>query len=84
MEILFIIIWLLIGIIAVWRMYHYNLKDWYNDFKESYWDFDKREGSSSIRFLLYMSPLLIVGGLATLIISEIMHGGCWYFTTKDK
>lgn len=80
----FIIIWLLLGIITVWREYHGLLKTWYKDFNESYWEFDKRENNSGIRVLLYSSPLLIFGGLITLIMSGLLSTPCWWFTTKNK
>lgn len=79
-----IIIWLLLGIIAVWREYHGSLKNWYIQFNESYWEFDKKENNSSIRFLLYSSPLFIFGGLITLIMFELLSKNCWWFTTKNK
>lgn len=86
MIVLFIIIWLLLGIIAVWRDYHGTLKTWYEDFNESYWDFDKENNNSSaIRMMLYISPLLILGGLIILLIFESVDtNNCWWFTTKNK
>jgi hypothetical protein len=84
MEIVYIVIWLLLGIIAVWREYHGTLKSWYDDFNESYWDFHKREGSSAIKMLLIFSPVLIFGGLISLIMFESLTTTCWWFTTKNK
>ena len=81
---LLIIIWLLLGIIAVWRDYHGTLKEWYCSYRESYWKFDKEENGSSIRFLLYLSPLFIFSGLITLIMFESLSKTCWWFTTKNK
>ena len=86
MLILFIIIWLLLGVIAVWRDYHGTLKEWYRNYGESYWKFDKENNNSSaIRMIVNTSPLLIIGGLITLLISEsISTNTCWWFTTKNK
>lgn len=84
MKTLLIILWLLCGIIAVWRVYHGDLKNWYEKFDESYWDFDKKNGFSSIRLLLYMSPIMILGGLISLLLWELTSDTCWWFTTKNK
>ncbi len=82
---LFIILWLLLGIIAVWRSYHGDLKYWYNQFNESYWDFDKENGFSAIRLLIYTSPLIILGGLFSLLTLELTSkDNCWWFTTRNK
>lgn len=83
--IVFLIIWLLCGIIAVWREYHGTLKTWYEDSNESYWDYHKREGSSGIMMLLWMTPLFILCGTCSLIIVELYsENNCWWFTTKNK
>ena len=88
MIILIFSIWLLCGVIAVWRLYHGDLKGWYELTGQSYWDFDKeRGGDSAIRFLLHISPIFILGGLVTLIISEANpypYCPTWWFTTKNK
>lgn len=82
-----IIVWLLCGVIAIWRGYHSYLKLWYENFQESYWDFNKIKGKSTIKTFLTMSPILILGGLASLITIEIFiesNYKCWWFTTKNK
>jgi hypothetical protein len=85
MTVLFIIIWLLLGIIAVWRDYHGTLKEWYHNHKESYWKFDKKNNNvSAIRTIVNTSPLLIIGGLISLLISESINTTTWWFTTKNK
>lgn len=82
---LFTILWLLCGIIAVWRQYHGSLKNWYNEFNESYWDFDKREGGCALRILLIFSPVFILGGLISIVVFEIaLKENSWWFTTKNK
>lgn len=81
MIITIIIIWLLLGLIAVWRFYHGTLKDWYITFNESIWEYDP----SLMISIIVTSPLHITGGLFTLIIVEL--SSCpksWWFTTKDK
>jgi hypothetical protein len=81
------ILWLLIGIIAVWREYHGCLKLWYNGYQESCWYFDKKNNkTSAIRILCYMAPILILAGVITLFVLEASNSdSCWYFTTpKNK
>ena len=84
MLVLLIIVWLLAGLIAVWREYHGMLKSWYDSYEESYWDFDKESGFSAIRLLLYISPIMILGGLFSLSLCELTPNTCWWFTTKNK
>lgn len=87
MTILLITLWLLCGVICVWRLYHGDLKSWYYKFGESYWDFDKRNnGNSAIRLVLYLSPLFILMGVISLIVSELDNktNNTWWFTTKNK
>lgn len=81
---IFIIVWLLLGIIATWRMYHGTLKSWYIRFNESYWKYHDRNGDSAIHFLVIFSPLLILGGMITFILHLIDKEVCWWFTTKNK
>ena len=82
---LFIILWLICGIIAVWRYYHGTLKSWYDSYKESYWDFDKENNNiSTIRLVVYSSPIIILGGLISLLLWESSNHNCWWFTTKNK
>lgn len=86
METIFIIIWLLCGIIAVWREYHGLLEYWYIMHNESYWDYDRENNkSSAIRFFLTMSPFFICCGLTYLIVNEMSSiKKSWWFTTKNK
>jgi uncharacterized membrane protein len=85
MYILSIIIWLLLGIIAVWREYHGVLKYWYVRYNESYWNFHKKNNLSSLGLLIMLSPIFILFGLVSLIILELTNpDSCWWFTTKNK
>jgi len=85
MIVLFIIIWLLLGIIAVWRNYHGWLKFWYIEFNESYWEYAKTENGKVFKILFWGSPILISGGLITLLLFEFSSkDNCWWFTTKNK
>ena len=85
MSTIFIIVWLLLGVIAIWRDYHGILKDWYDRYGESYWDFDKENNNySAIRLVIYSTPIIILGGLISLIMIELSTPTCWWFTTKNK
>ena len=85
---IYIILWLFVGFIAVWRMYHGDLKGWYELANESYWDFDKRQGTSAIRYLLKFSLIFILCGLVSLLSFELRSNNyfkpTWWFTTKNK
>ena len=79
-----IIIWLLLGIVAIWRVYHGCLKWWYNIYKESYW---KSNNNMALKTLLGFSPIFIIGGGVTLLLFELTlkpSTPCWWFTTKNK
>jgi hypothetical protein len=82
----FIIIWLLLGAIGIWREYHGTLRWWYERHGESYWDFHRRHGNSAIQMLLLFSPLFIMSGPIGLVLFEITNRGrnCWWFTTKNR
>ena len=86
MTTLLVIIWLICGLIAVWRDYHGCLKNWYEQFNESYWDFHRRQGESAISIIIWGSPLIILGGLFSLLLVEYDNNvkPVWYFTTKNK
>lgn len=84
LQIIFLIVWVILGIAGHWRMYHGMLKRWYIRFNESYWDYDKRNGDSAIRFITYTSPLSPLFGLIWFIISFMEEDNCWWFTTKGK
>lgn len=85
MLITFIIIWLLLGIISIWRQYHGWLKFWYNSYNESYWKYAKKENGQVFTLLFLGSPLFIIGGVLTLLFFEFLtEGNCWWFTTKNK
>ncbi len=87
---IFIISWLLSGILGVQIAYYSTLKSWYFNHGESYWDFDKRNGDSAIRFLLIFSPILVIGGcisLFTITITTYLnekHNFCLYFKVSNK
>jgi len=79
--IIFILIWCLIGLVSLWRVYHGFLKDWYIRFNESYWSYDAK----TFKLLFIASPVFIMGGLFTLLYWEInVNTTNWYFTTKNK
>ncbi len=79
MENIFIIIWLLTGLITVWRHYHGINKYWYETF-------NKKESSSLIRTLLFVSPIFIAGGIITAILfTSLTHvKGCWWFRIPNN
>ena len=78
MLMLFIIIWLLLGVIAVWRTYWGDIKRWHLQF-----NCDLRKDNtfnSHLKFLTTYSPILILGGLLTLINTEIIFKyNTWYY-----
>lgn len=78
-------VWLLCGIVAIWRDYHGFLKYWYKMTGKSAWEYP------SDRFILKthgwfylltfsLGPILL---LATETSNET-HYGAWWFTTKNK
>ena len=82
---LFIIIWLLLGMITVWRTYHGFLKHWYICYNESYWKYVKEQNGTVFKILFLGSPIFIIGGLLTLLLFEFsFQYNCWWFTTKNK
>ena len=78
MLMLFIIIWLLLGVITVWRTYWGYIKKWYMKF-----NCDLRKDykfNSHLKLLICGSPILIIGGISSLIMSEILNPyNTWYF-----
>lgn len=80
-KIIVCVIWGLLGFIAHWRIYHGLLKEWFQKWNESLWD----EDPTTLKLLLWASPIFIVGGLLTLLLGEFMFKyNTWWFTTKDK
>lgn len=75
---LFIIIWLLLGIIALWRTYYGWIKEWYLEFND---DLRKnRLYNSHLIILLILSPLFLLGGLLSLIYWEsLSRYNTWYY-----
>lgn len=84
MEI-FLTLWLLSGAIGFWRTYHGLLKHWYDMFGYSYWDYDEG-GMSALKLMCFLSPILIIGGMLSLLLLEISYVAkpVWWFTTKNK
>ncbi len=82
-----LIIWFLIGAAAAWRYYHGVLKGWYDNFNESYWDYEC-EGLSAIKLIVLGSPILVVGGLFSVLLTEFIltspYQPTWWFTTRGK
>lgn len=78
MKEILITIWLLLGIIGVWRTYWGAIKEWHIRFNE---DIRNTEYGHH-KILIIFSPILIVGGLLTLMIFETIYDNCWYFKTK--
>lgn len=80
LEIIGIAVWLIIGMIAVWREYWARIKYWYERFGKDLrkeWEFN-----SHLIFLLICSPVFICGGILTWLVFEynISRGySCWYF-----
>ncbi len=85
MEI-FIIIWLLFGIIALWREFHTNRKIWYNRTGKD----NLKDSTSSLILLLILSPIFISGGLLICLLFEYEgpfsgKERTWYFKIpKDE
>jgi hypothetical protein len=81
METIYIIlitIWLLLGIIAVWRTYYGDIKSWYFKFNcDLRKDYDY---NGHLKLLLIGSPIFIIGGLFSLIMMEVSNStNTWYF-----
>lgn len=74
-----IIIWLLLGLIAVWRTYHGMFKDWFLEFGKHRLDTNH---TSAYWVLIIFSPIWIFGGLITLICFEIGNETCWYYNIE--
>lgn len=78
MIITFIIIWLLCGIIAVWRIYYGFIKHWYLQFNSDLRN--EYSHNNMLKILLILSPLFIIGGLISLILFETgFSHNTWYF-----
>lgn len=76
--ILILILWLLAGYCA-WRCRYYGMiKSWYNTFKEDYRDY---KDGSALSFWRFVSPLVILGGLVSLITGYCLdsENWCWNF-----
>lgn len=83
----YVIIWLLLGVAAIVRMYYSSLKDWYNMFGYDYWEFDKRNGGSSLQTIITFSPMILLGGGFSLFLAYISFpwkAQCWYFKCPKK
>lgn len=84
MIILLLIIWLLLGIIAVWRCYFGLIKEWWVELKQ---DIRKHQrGNNVVFFLLCYSPIFIMGGGITLLIFETggLYTTTWYYKLPKK
>jgi predicted small integral membrane protein len=60
------IIWLLLGLIGWLFTYHSIRKEWYDFFKCEYWKSKHKKG---LLALCILSPILIFGGLLTILLS---------------
>lgn len=76
---IYIIIWLLLGALAVWMEYHTAKKEWWDIYHEDYSKFNN--GDNSLRMLLVMSPFFTLGGPLSfiLMIPHKRSNICLYF-----
>jgi hypothetical protein len=90
MKTLIVVVWLLFGLVAIWREYHTSLKEFYQTFGESIWDKDNRKliGAPAVYSLIISIPFMLLGGPIAFIIFECSdfktRQRVWYFTTKNK
>lgn len=81
-----VILWLLAGVISVWRFYHGMLRNFYEHCGLSMWK--EKDGKEFFKkFFLTSCPIFILGGFISILAYwiAIPRGfNCWYFTTKNK
>lgn len=63
------IAWLLLGLLGVWIVFHSVRKDWYKDYEIDYW---QDEGKGVYKELVYLTPILSVGGIVTLFLCVLL------------
>ena len=85
MKTTLIIIWLLLGLIAVWRTYFGQLKFWYEEFEISLWKSYKKGEAEFFHTFLLFSPFFVIGGLIPLLIFEFMYSkdNVWWYKTPE-
>lgn len=76
---IFFIIWLLFGLLGVWITWHSIRKDWYTRFHCEYWN-DYNE--FALHFLLYTSPIFIIGGFIVFAMPFIVFSDSLSFYFK--
>ena len=69
MTIFLIILWLSVGVLGTMSAYYTDIKDWYILFKQDIREWSKNNGGSSLDVIIWLSPILVMGGLITLIMS---------------
>lgn len=68
MTILFIILWLLLGVLSLMNMYYTAKKDWYHTFGED----SSKKDLNSTKLLLFFSPMIILSGAFAFILYGIL------------
>lgn len=77
--------WLLCGVIAIWRNYFGQLKYWYEKFEVSIWKDYKKGDAPHLKTLIAHSPVFLVGGPITIILFECLFykENTWWFKVPE-
>lgn len=76
------ILWFSMGVLGNMSLYYSDLKSWYILFKEDKREWSKNNGGSSLEATIWVSPILVIGGGITLLVSYLGRGENFTFYFK--